>query len=285
MDNLRLAKVVRVHPGSRQVDLKFLDNGWEAGGVHVMSDLAATDCGHNCLPQPDLPDSGNPWTLEAAAGREVRAVVGFASGIPIVMGFIFPEVNGVLFDDPDREIRRHPSDVYQTTDQDGNTEWYHPSGTYMRVGTTAAHEDLTGKDVDGRWKITRNTGKAVYWHVEVVNGGVSKGVIEIDPSGNGTLTLKGAWNVNVSGNANMTVGGDVNLTVNGKVIGSATAWNLKGPLVVDGAISSTGNITAAGDIADQNGAKGTMQNIRLVYNGHNHTDSSNDTISVPLQLM
>jgi hypothetical protein len=39
-----------------------------------------------------------------------------------------------------------------------------------RIGTTAAHEDLTGRDFDGKWKIAKNTAAAVYVHLLGTHG-------------------------------------------------------------------------------------------------------------------
>lgn len=63
---------------------------------------------------------------------------------------------------------------------------------------------------------------------------------------------------------------------------------LKAPTVtVTGNLHVTGDILAGGDIADLNGAKGTVQNIRTVYDSHTHggIQPGGGTTAVPNQQL
>lgn len=82
-----------------------------------------------------------------------------------------------------------------------------PEGTFVDIGTSPAHEDLTDKDVDGQWKMTGNTGEAVFLWVTVTNGWGAVAPLNINPSGNVTLMHAGSLTVNTSGSANVTAGG------------------------------------------------------------------------------
>ena len=220
MSGLKLAKVVKVNPGGHSVDLLFLDDGSRVPGVQVLSESASTNTGLVNMPEP----SGGGWDAGASltGDRDLIAVVAFYRGLPLVQGFLFPQVCQMLFDRANFKVDRHASDVYSTVDNDGNIEVFHPSGTYLRIGESAAHEDLSGQDTDGKWAITKNTGKAVHVQLTIKNGGAQKASLNIDPSGNVTLDHVGNYSQNVGGNYALTVGGTYRAT-------SAGAYNLKSP--------------------------------------------------------
>lgn len=49
-------------------------------------------------------------------GREMSAVVVFARGVPVVLGFLLPQVGQMTFPDKNRRVDRHASGVYSTID-------------------------------------------------------------------------------------------------------------------------------------------------------------------------
>jgi len=53
--------------------------------------------------------------------------------------------------------------------------------------------------------------------------------------------------------------------------GSFLTLNNDGTATLKANLTVQGTITATGDIYDQNGAKGTVQNIRSVYDSHTHS--------------
>lgn len=184
MNGLRLAKVVRFIPEAHAANLLFLDDGSRVPMVQVLSGSASTNTGVVDMAQPDAGPSGDEWDPLDSGTRDVIAVVGFVRRVPVVLGFLYPQVTQMLFTDRNRKVERHASDVYTTIDDDGNVEVFHPSGTYFRIGTSPAHEDLTGKDFDGKWKIERNTDKAVHVHLSVKNAGTEVASLDLDPDGN-----------------------------------------------------------------------------------------------------
>lgn len=202
--SLRLAKVTGVVPGGYAVDLLFLDDGSRVPAVQVLSPSAATDAGSNFLVAPDT--GADQWSAVDSGTRDLTAVVSFMQGIPVVLGFLFPQVCQMLFDRQNFAVKRHPSDVYTVIDDDGNVEVFHPSGTYLRIGESPAHQDLTGQDLDGQWKISKNTGKAVHVQLTIKNAGSQVASLNIDPSGNVTLDHTGNFTHNVGGSytANVT---------------------------------------------------------------------------------
>lgn len=239
-NSLRWGRVAAIHPEDYSVDLVMTDDGSRLAGVQVLTPHASTDSGSNCLPQPATPASGNVWDLTQTTDRDVLAGVAFFGQYPVVLGFRYPQVCQMLFKDLERAINRHPSDFYTSIDGQGNFEAYHPSGTYLRIGTSPGHEDLTGKDFDGLWKITKNTGAAPHVHLTVANAGTSVASFDIDPSGNVALQN--------NGDLTATVGGKVTGTVTGTVTLNAPAGTtINGPLAVNGSVTVTGgDVTADG---------------------------------------
>lgn len=224
---LKLAKVARIHPESHAVDITILDDNRRISGVQVMSDLAGTDFGSSDLVEPDLPGYDEP----PSKTRDIYAVVTWIGEIPMVLGFLFPQIAQCLFAEKNRKIYRHPSDVYFTIDGEGNTELYHPSGAYLRMGATGAHEDLTGKDYDKLWKIKRNTDKPV--HIHIAQGG-GKAAINIDPNGNIAIANAGTLVANVTGETTLTT---PKLTLNGD-------------MQVNGKVTTSGDVVANGVSVD-----------------------------------
>lgn len=241
IDSLRMAKVVGVHPQSNAVDLVFLDNGQAVPHVTVMSLGASSNTGLVDLPTPT--ESSDPSGVQLTFDRDVFAFCGFVRGLPVVLGFQFPEVCQMLFERADFRVQRHASDVYTTVDKDGNVELFHPSGTYLRIGEDPAHEDLTAQDFDKRWKIARNTDKAVHVKLSVANAGVEKARLQITPDGD--VTLQNDRDLAA------TVGGDATIDVAGSMTTSASVWNHTGPVNVYGDVTFTGQVSANGKRIDE----------------------------------
>lgn len=211
---LKLAKVTSVHPSGYSVDVVLYSDGSRFSNVQVLSGTASTSTGFADLPKPDKADQSNEWSMQDSKTKDMIAVVGFIAGAPVCLGFLFPQVNQMLFDDGDRMIYRHASDVYFTIDKSGNTELFHPSGAFIRLGASGSHEDLTGKDFDGNFKISKNTSTPVKLHVEQAGG---KASVDIDTDGTITMTSQATVNIQASGDINLT---STTLKHNGKNVGS-----------------------------------------------------------------
>lgn len=218
---ISLAKVTRVIPGGHAVDLLFMDTGDRVPAVQVLAGAASGDTGRVDLAQPDQGD--DQWDPSRIGEREVIACVAYYRNLPVVIGFLFPQVCQMLFDRQNFRVDRHASDVYTTTDNDGNHELFHPSGTYLRIGTAPAHEDLTGQDFDKKWAITKNTDKAVHVHLSVRNAGAEVASLDIDPAGNVTLAHAGDYTQSVGGDYTLTVAGNASKTVTGSETVAASA--------------------------------------------------------------
>ncbi len=205
MSVIRQGIVVDTHPEDHSVDLVMLDDGSRMIGVQIMSPNGSTRSGATNMPH--APQKKDKWDISKRTGQDQIALVAFMRHNPVVIGYLFPQVSQMTFQDKDRMVDRHASDVYTTLDKDGNYELYHPSGAMIRISENPEHEDLTGKNFDKNFKLDRNTGKQV--HIRVSSGGT---YVDIDPSGK--VTVKAPTEVildtpMVTVTGSMVVAGDV----------------------------------------------------------------------------
>lgn len=246
--------VVAAYPEGNSVDVLLLD-GSRLSNVQVLSPSASSNTG-----MVDLPDVGGPppsddarWNPQAQRDRYVKAIVVMHDGVPVVHGFLLPQVNQITFKRKNLRVMRHASDVYSTIDDAGNLELAFPGGTFLRVATSPAHEDLSGLDFDKKWKIARNTGQAVHVQLTVMNGGAQKASFHVDPDGNvdvthaGNLTTHtvGTATLHVEGNATLTMDNDLTATVGGNLSVTASG-NATVHADGDATVSADGDATVSG---------------------------------------
>lgn len=252
---LRPAKVIRFH-GKHCADIVFTDTGARVPRVQILSASASSNSGAVKMAQPTEPldESG----FKPTKGRDTYAVVAFMGNVPVIMGFYYPQVSEMHFEDVNREIERHPSGVYSTIDGAGNIEVCHPSGTFLRIGTTPAHEDLTGADIDGKWSIEQ-TDDPIHVRLQVKNAGVVKATISVTPDGDVSV-------VN-SGDLIATTAGDAQIAVTGNITSSAAAWNHTGPFNLTGDMAVTGDATVQGTVTGVAGVTGAGKHLATHTHG------------------
>jgi hypothetical protein len=244
--SLALGIVVAVYPEGNSIDVYMPKTGDRLANVQCAAFTGSSTSGVMDLPEIGLPVDDTRWNLQVinTAARVVRALIDRVDGMPVCMGFLLPQVTQMTFQRDNFRVTRHASDVYSTTNQNGDHEWYHPSGTFLRVAASPAHEDLTNQDVDQSWKIANNTGSAPYVNLVVANAGAQVANIEVDPGGNITVTHNGNLTVNTKGAANVTVTGNADIKAPNVTIDS--------PNTV-----CTGKLTVEGLLTFQAGATGT----------------------------
>ncbi|HRQ04358.1 MAG TPA: hypothetical protein PK580_00180 [Nitrosomonas halophila] len=204
---IRLGRVVGIHPEDNSVDVVMTDDGARLVGVQVLSPSASTRSGLVDLPSPTQPKDGDAkWDITKATDNEVIAAIAYFDSMrmPVVIGFLFPQINQMLFSEQGRRINRHESDVHSTVTKEGNYQWTHPNGTYIRIAEDPAYEDLTGKDFDKKWRATRNTDKVVHVYLAIKNAGTKVASVHIDPEGNITLAHAGNLDIKTDGTATHT---------------------------------------------------------------------------------
>ncbi len=273
---LRWGRVAAIHPEDYSVDLVMTDDGAHLAGVQVLAPMAATNAGSNDLSPVATPRSGNKWDLRRPTDQDVLAAVLFYGRYPVVIGFRFPQICQMLFKELGRRVNRHTSDVYSTTDAKGNTEWSHPSGTYLRIAESPDHEDLTGKDVDGNWKITKNTATAPHVQLVVANAGSPVATLHIDPSGNVTVEHDGNFLHKVGGTYTMESAGAATIKAP-SVTNDTPQTTMTGNQSVTGVMNVDGEGGSGGATSTIKGSilvvGGDVQADDISLKGHGHTEN------------
>lgn len=181
--------VVATHPGDHSVDLVLAD-GRRLTGVQVATPNGSARSG--TFDMPAVPDRADKWDITKPNGQDQIALVDFVDGIPVVTGFLFPQVSQMTFDDPKMRVTRHQSDVMSSIDGDGNIQITHPSGTYIRIGETPDKVDMASKNTDASLAADRNTGRKVNIRI-----GLAGGVLELTMTPDGAVSLKCAKTINI----------------------------------------------------------------------------------------
>lgn len=262
---LEMAQVVDVHPESNSVDVVMMRTGRRIPGCQVLSPSAGSTFGFSGLTMPEI--VGEKYEAIRSGKQDIYALVAIIGFEPIVLGFMYPQVSQMLFEERDKAIDRHVSDVYKTINKDGDVEFYHPSGSFIRIAVDAEHEDLTGKDYDKKWAIDKNTDKLVDFKVHIANSnGVQSSVLMTK---DGRLVIETVADITINGGANVTVNSAENVTVNAQG---------------DALVAAEGNISveAGGDIGlsaggDVNVSGGSLNvDANLAISGGSVTHSGKD---------
>lgn len=186
----RIGYVVATHPEDHSVDVLMADNGERLVGVQLVTANGSTRTGS--VDMPAVPEKKDKWDITQLSGQDMKAIVGFVGRNPVVVGFLYPQINQVLSKDPKLRFNRHQSDVTTMIDGDGNIQLTHPSGTYIRIGETADKVDMAGKNADGSAAFDRNTGRRVNIRI-----GLAGGVLELTMTPTGGVLLKAAQGVDI----------------------------------------------------------------------------------------
>lgn len=210
--SLRVGIVVATHPEDHSVDLVMADDGSRLVGVQVQAPSASTRSGTVNLPA--IPEKADKWDISKRTEQEVEAFVDFVGRTPVVTGFKFPQVNQILSKDPKMLYSRHQSDVEYMIDGDGNVQFNHPSGAYIRIGETPDKAETAGKNADGNAKIDRNTGRKVNIRVGLAGNAV---VLTMTPEGAVTFKLEQDFSIEAAGNIALKAQGGISLDAVGDV--------------------------------------------------------------------
>lgn len=236
---LELAVVVDTHPEDNSVDALMVRNGARVVGAQVMAMGASGRTGTVDL--PEVKKTGDKWdiTQRDKDDQDVIAVIGHVGHTPMVLGFIYPQVNQMLFGDPKMRFSRHQSDVMSSIDGDGNIQLTHPSGAYVRIGEQPDKVDLADKNADKSLKPSRNTGRKVNVRIGLAE---DKVVVTLTPDGDVKILMKkdllieaeGKADIKVTGNVTAEVGGNLSVEVEG-----TTSVNSTGAVSVETEASAT----------------------------------------------
>jgi phage baseplate assembly protein gpV len=212
--SLRLGIVVETHAADMSVDLVMTDDGARIIGAQVSSLGASGRTGTVDL--PEVIAKKNKWdiTQRDHDGQDVLALVGYLGRNPIVIGFIFPQLNQMLFKDGKLSIYRHQSDLVKTIDGDGNYQISHPCGTYVRIGESPDKVDYENSNADKNLSISRNKDRKVFVRIGLADDEV---VVTLSPDGKAKMTMKSDLEVDVGGNLSAAVAGTSLIDSTGEV--------------------------------------------------------------------
>jgi hypothetical protein len=262
----RQGVVVAVHPEDHSVDLVMTDDGARMTGVQVMTPNGSSRTGGVDL--PTITPSGDKWDItKPNKDQDMRALVAYVGRVPVVAGFLYPQINQMLFKDPKMKFYRHQSDVMYAIDGDGNIELDHPSGTYIRIGETPDKVDLSSQNVDKSLKTDRNTGKQV--NIRVATGGNTV-VLTMTPDGEVSFTCDQDFKIETKANIDFKADGNV-------LIEAAGNMSLKAGGTIN--TESGGNTTlkaptvqadAAFDVTGDTSVKYITSNNKNISDTHTH---------------
>lgn len=235
---LRLGRITKVWHESRTADVLMIDGPGAQPLLRVPVLTATPDSW-------DIPDVEHSGDSTATGEREM-----FVAMAPLginrwgIVGFLPGAKRPSMFGDG-RSMVRNGAGVYSTTDKTGNMELYHPSGTFVRIGTPG-HESLLGKDLDEQFAIPANTASTPTITIGLAAAGVSTGTITITPDGSITMTTAGAVEIETASTVTVTAGEDITVTTAGALAVETTA----GVTVTAGedvTVTTTGAVTVTAE--------------------------------------
>lgn len=219
--------VVATHPEDHSVDLVMVDNGERLIGVQVQVPSGSSRSG--TIDMPEVPERKDKWDITQETGQDMHAIVDYVGRVPTVTGFLYPQINQMLFKDPKMRFSRHQSDVMSYTDGDGNFGIMHPSGAFIQVGEKPEKPELASKNADASLKPDRNTGKKVYLRIEL-GGNVAR--LTMTPDGTCELLLEQNFDLKAKGDINMEAEGNIKMKAGGTFSAeSAGKASIKGSTV------------------------------------------------------
>jgi len=198
--------VVATHPSDHSVDLVLAD-GRRMVGVQVATPNGSTRSG--TFDMPAVPEKADKWDITKLTGQDQIALVDFVGDIPVVVGFLFPQISQMTFDDPKMRVTRHQSDVLQMVDGNGNIDLIHPSGFAVRIGETPDHAQPAAKNTDASLAVDRNVGRKPYIRITMADGTAQ---VTIAPDGAITVTTKKTIDMHADGAIKINSGTSIKLT-------------------------------------------------------------------------
>lgn len=259
--DIRYGVVVATHPEDHSVDLVMVDDHSRLAGVQVLTPNGSGLYGINDLLAPDERTGDAKWDLRQVGAQNPIAGVLFGARMPVVIGFRFPQINQVLFDEKNLRVDRHASEVYSTLNAASDYEMAWPNGTFVRIAADPNHVDLNGHGSDKKWATTKNADKAL--HLRVVLG-AGKLDLHVDPAGNLSIVHDGDLTIHTKGAASIAVDGNTTLTTP-KLTVDAPESEFTGHVLVKNGLNVTGNATITG---------GDVKADAISLKAHKHTGVS-----------
>lgn len=208
------------------------------------------------------------------------------------------QINAITTDtgETDTKYYSHKGGFWSMLDVEGNSTVVYPDGTSLTVNATgtipAVYRNTVENQVQTRVAVTQAERVPTPIAPKIINLITATGVnVNIDVNGSILVDTTNAKNGNVTltvkGNVTANVTGNLNATITGTATASAASWSMTGNVTWTGNMQVNGNIQASGSIADHNATYGTVNSIRVVYNGHAHNgvQTGTGTTDLPDNLM
>lgn len=209
----------------------MVDDNSRLSGVQVMAGSGSARTGTVDLAA--VPDKADKWDITKRTGQDQTAIVGYFGRHPVVLGFLFPQVNQVLSKDPKLRYSRHQSDVEWMIDGDGNIQLNHPGGAYVRIGETPDKVETAGSNADGNAAADRNTGRKVNVRIGLAGNVVvvtmtPEGAVTFDIQKDYTLRTETSAHVNAKEMINLHAGQVINITADQAINITAPTVSING---------------------------------------------------------
>ncbi len=252
LDGHYLAQVIEVVPKEHAVNvalpsLSMMKHGADREGmkVSVLSRRAG-----NFFGEVDLPRKGDWGVVVFLQGSHQYAVW---------VGSLYETYAGLATGEAGERIDHHDSGVYHRLDQAGNTEWSHPSGLYLRVGS--------GTNLTARTRRQRQANTAASETVDYAIPARPTPTVHLNHPSGTTITI------DVSGKVTVTSADEVAIEGEGKVT-----------------VQSGDDVSVHGEGLTHVGAESGMDFVALkaaldliltTFNAHVHDQSDPPTPTLP----
>lgn len=246
--------VVATHPEDHSVDIVMAADGRRLVGVPVLAG-PGTSARTGVADLPDVPAKANKWDITKRDGQDMEVLVGFMGRYPVVVGFLFPQINQVLPKAGGVRVSRHRSDVQQSLDADGNFQMVWPNGTYLRVGEAPDKAEVPTADASAT---DRNTGRGMHLRIGLAG---DAGTITITPGGAVTIDVQQAVTIKTAASVLVEAQGTATIKAAGVTVDTPQAH-------------FTGNVSVAGDVV--------ASNVSLVHHVHGETMPGPGTTGEPV---
>src|SRR5437868_14691257 len=133
---LRQGIVVANHPEDHSVDLVMLDDGARMVGVQILTSNGSGRTGSFSM--SPVTREGEKWDITKITDQDQIAIVGFLNSYPVVLGFLYPQVNQINLMSDKASYFRHQSDVEVIVNEYGAMTIRHPGGLQIKIGVPGA---------------------------------------------------------------------------------------------------------------------------------------------------
>ena len=200
---LRQGIVVATHPEDHSVDLVMIDDGSRMVGVQVLTPNGSQRTG--TFHMAPVTREGDKWDISKRTDQDQYAVVGFINTHPVVVGYLFPQINQMNLKSDRTFYFRHHSDVTVRVNEFGALSINHPGGLGISIGTPGAPEgqDDSAADEQG---ISRNDNIYPDLTISLRGNNSSKpGAFSLSVGPDGRLSISSRESITIGASESMTL--------------------------------------------------------------------------------